>query len=89
VQLSTLRRVIQALGGCIQIFAKFPEGRFTLEDPLVESYRFQQALDDNVPSFILRGTSTVFAQLSSSGKIQHAMDLAGYVKRKRTLLEMV
>ncbi len=89
VQLSTLRRVVQALGGYVQIFAKFPEGRFTLEDSLFDGNQFRQAYDDNASSLVLSSAATVFVQLSSSGKMQHAMDLAGRIKKNQTLFEMV
>jgi transcriptional regulator with XRE-family HTH domain len=89
MQLSTLRRVVQALGGNVQIFAKFPEGRFTLEDSLFDCNQVQQVYDSKTSSLVLYNASTVFVQLNSSGKMQHAMELAGRIKKNHTLLEMI
>jgi transcriptional regulator with XRE-family HTH domain len=87
IQLSTLRRVVQALGGCVQIFATFPEGRFTLEESLFDSAHFLRGEGDNLLAQGPHAASTVFVQLNSSGKIQHALEMMEHVRKNRALFD--
>jgi transcriptional regulator with XRE-family HTH domain len=86
LQLSTLRKVIQALGGCVQIYARFPEGRFTLEDSACESGTL---VEEDAPPGILLSKSEIFVQLKTSGKFERAMNVTGHVKKTRAVIEMV
>jgi transcriptional regulator with XRE-family HTH domain len=84
LQLSTLRKVIGALGGCIQIYARFPEGRFTLEGSVCEGGAFEI-----VPTQEISSEPGLFVQLKNCGMIERAMGLASRVKEKRSVIEMV
>lgn len=86
IQLSTLRKVVQALGGAIRIFAIFPEGRFPLEGVLLDADVRAEECQHPAATFY---ENDVFLELKSSGKIDHALAVAGRVKRKHSVLEMV
>jgi transcriptional regulator with XRE-family HTH domain len=86
VQLSTLRKVVHALGGCVQIYARFPEGRFALEDPFCEN---KVVVKDEVSSEVFVRETKVFVHLKNCGKIERAMNLADRVRRHHSVIEMV
>ncbi|SRR5579871_615292 len=87
VQLSTLRKVVHALGGCVQIYARFPEGRFALEDPLCKSGVVD--IEDDDSEGPLSSEIEAFVQLKSCGKIEQALNLADRIKKNHSVIELV
>ena len=94
IQVSTLRRFVEALGGYLLPFAMFPEGKFTLEDKQTH-IRFAGHDENercaNVPctkemTSILR--ASVAWSLHVAGSLEQAVERAGRIKRNHALLEI-
>jgi transcriptional regulator with XRE-family HTH domain len=92
IQLSTLKRIVAALGGRLQIFATFPEGKFALDDETAFGIERECDANDSVSVCteelvcILRATSAW--KLDSGGCLEKAVDWGARVKRNHALLEI-
>jgi transcriptional regulator with XRE-family HTH domain len=91
IQLSTLRKFVEALGGSIEVFLRFPDGRHRLS-----SYTVRDNLIDCIPaepkrrslkSHPRQASRTAFDRLSSSGGLTAAQWKADRVKEKHSLVE--
>lgn len=91
IQVSTLRRIVEALGGRLQIFAVFTEGRFALEG----EHAFPEGDNTAAESSpictkqlvgFLRASSEW--KLDTGGCLEKAVDWAGRIKTTHSLLEI-
>ena len=94
IQLSTLRRMVTALGGYVEIFGVFNDGRFRLD---IERSSETQAFESAAPksqkqnaeiAVVRRRSEEVFVELRSSGFLLRATSLANDIKARRAVIEM-
>ncbi len=92
VQLSTLQRVIEALGGVLEIFAAFPDARYRLNMPPFEYMHSrppaisQKSVRIAKVSLLREGAFTV---LRETGTLERAFETASVVREKHAVLEML
>jgi transcriptional regulator with XRE-family HTH domain len=93
IQFSTLRRIIEALGGVLEIFAVFPEARYRLAARSVECIdQFQTAaspkyalVDSEISEIRIEET---FKALSESGALSRATKVAKDISDRHSILEV-
>jgi transcriptional regulator with XRE-family HTH domain len=93
IQLSTLRKLISALGGCLEVFARFPEGNYRLalaaspagkpKSEVIPCDPKRRPADSRQ-----RFSSTTFRQLSKVGRLQGAVETAQRIRNCQSVLEM-
>ena len=90
VQLSTLRRVVAALGGVIELYAVFPDARYSLEAPVLEPF-LSYVSEINIANQDLEAAKcddTVFSLLSELGRLPDAYQIADTIRNRHSVLEM-
>jgi transcriptional regulator with XRE-family HTH domain len=92
VQISTLRRVIEALEGALEIFAVFPDSRYRINMP-----RFDY-VSSSAPTLGLKTVETakperlhaqVFTLLEENGALPRASEIALSIRAEHAVLEMI
>jgi transcriptional regulator with XRE-family HTH domain len=92
VQLSTLRRVVEALEGVLEIFAAFPDARYRIHTPRPEYLSSPPNVINLKRVPISRGElfeASTFTLLSETGGLKRASDTASIIRKKRAVIEMV
>jgi transcriptional regulator with XRE-family HTH domain len=91
VQLSTLRRVIEALGGVLEVFGVFPDAHYRLNMPS------DQYLSSPVPTISLESIRSAehgllqanrFTLLKETGALKGASETAWAIREKHAVIEM-
>lgn len=92
IQLSTLRKYVEALGGSIEVFLQFSDGRYRLTPNAIKG-----TLNESTPSDPKRrslksrrgpASRASFEQLSSIGGLGAAQSKANRIREKHSVLEM-
>jgi transcriptional regulator with XRE-family HTH domain len=91
IQVSTLRRIVCALGGHLQICALFPDGKYTFESGQIHLASSREDVNTSFKGTeqiadLLRATSTW--KLDSRGCLEQAVHWGGRVKQSHMLLEI-
>lgn len=85
IQLSTLRRLIEALGGTLEISCLFPEMRVSIEP----THRNANPGTDTTFEIPLVPYEELFPRLRETGGISNATNKANEIKERQSVLEMV
>jgi transcriptional regulator with XRE-family HTH domain len=92
VQLSTLRRFIDALGGVIQILVHFPDAHYRIDlSPLARPSQQPPVLALEEPSRMVGVAvhhETSFVRLRETGELQRAREMAGVIRANNMVIEM-
>jgi transcriptional regulator with XRE-family HTH domain len=91
VQLSTLRRVIDALGGVLEVFASFPDARYRIEGPWCEAPHRRFTVGRVEPRPIKRGGTpfdAAFESLQKTGALPRAHEIASTISARHAVIEI-
>jgi transcriptional regulator with XRE-family HTH domain len=93
LQVSTLKKVIEALGGILEIFADFPDGRYRLAARSIEFNEDMQAIA--LPKYTLVHSEApnirfeeVFKALQESGELSWATSVARDISARHAVLDV-
>jgi transcriptional regulator with XRE-family HTH domain len=92
IQLSTLRKFVEGLGGSIEVFLRFPEGRhrltsFAIKGSLIEGISIEPKRR-SLKSRPRQASRTTFERLSSTGGLPAAQSKADRIREKQSVFEM-
>lgn len=93
IQLSTLRRVVDALGGMLEVFGSFPEGTYRLISSLRTHKSFgpcaaeESFREGDFGHYLHR--ETVFVSLREAGTLRRAENIAIAIKDRHSITEHV
>lgn len=92
VQLSTVRRVIEALGGILEIFAVFSDARYRLNMSSSE-YRYSppptiSQTSISIFKVALPDATDIFTFLRETGSLRRASETASNIREKHAVIEM-
>ena len=94
IQLSTLQRLTKALGGVVEVFACFPEGRYRIEIQPPEPQRLQTRIPPGERAqrakVVIASTTgpTIYRRLAEAGSLQKAYEIGANIQRRQSLFEL-
>ncbi len=90
VQLSTLRRVLNALGGVLEVFGSFPDARYRIDGPSLEAShrRLTPGCIERRPTNRCMPHDGAYESLRKAGTLPRAHEIADAISARHAVIEI-